>query len=54
VRWCIGSGAKSDHPGDARAPADLVRTDRHVHRPVAGDSDEAEPVKVLAVQRRVS
>lgn len=35
------SGAKSD-PGDARVLADLVRTDRHLHRPVAGDSDEVE------------
>ncbi len=32
------SGAKSD-PGDAKVLADLVRTDRHNHRPVAGDSD---------------
>lgn len=28
--------------------ADLVRTDRHQHRPIAGDSDEAQAVKVLA------
>jgi hypothetical protein len=28
--------------------ADLVRTDRHNHRPVAGDSELAEAVKVLA------
>ena len=41
------SGAKSD-PGDARVLADLVRTDRHKHRPVAGDSALAEAVKVLA------
>lgn len=41
------SGAKSD-PGDAKLLADLVRTDRHNHRPVAGDSDLAEGVKVLA------
>ncbi|MDP8959220.1 MAG: IS110 family transposase [Actinomycetota bacterium] len=41
------SGAKSD-PGDAEVLADLVRTDRHVHRPVAGDSELAEAVKVLA------
>jgi transposase len=41
------SGAKSD-PGDARALAELARTDRHNHRPVAGDSDLAEAVKVLA------
>ena len=30
------SGAKSD-PGDAKLLAELVRTDRHNHRPVAGD-----------------
>lgn len=41
------AGAKSD-PGDAKVLADLVRTDRHNHRPVAGDSDLAEGVKVLA------
>jgi transposase len=41
------SGAKSD-PGDAKMLADLVRTDRHNHRPVAGDSSLAEATKVLA------
>jgi transposase len=41
------SGAKSD-PGDALVLADLVRTDRHQHRPVAADSELAEAVKVLA------
>jgi len=41
------SGAKSD-PGDAKVLADMVRTDRHNHRPVAGDSDGVEAVKVLA------
>jgi transposase len=41
------SGAKSD-PGDARVLADLARTDAHNHRPVAGDSELAETVKVLA------
>jgi transposase len=41
------SGAKSD-PGDAKMLAELVRTDRHNHRPVAGDSDLAEGVKILA------
>jgi transposase len=41
------SGAKSD-PGDARVLAELARTDRHNHRPVAGDSDLTEAVKVLA------
>src|SRR5271166_2507268 len=41
------SGAKSD-AGDAKLLADLVRTDRHNHRPLAGDSAEAEAIKVLA------
>jgi Transposase len=41
------SWAKSDR-GDAKVLADLVRTDRHNHRPVAGDSPLAEAVKVLA------
>lgn len=41
------SKAKSDR-GDAKVLADLVRTDRHNHREVAGDSDLAEAVKVLA------
>src|SRR5246127_3100969 len=41
------SGAKSD-ASDAKLLADLVRTDRHNHRPVAGDSSQAEAIKVLA------
>ena len=41
------SGAKSD-PGDAFVLAELARTDSHNHRPVAGDSDLAEAVKILA------
>ncbi len=41
------SGAKSD-PGDARVLAELARLDGHNHRPIAGDSDLAEAVKVLA------
>lgn len=40
------SGAKSD-AGDGHALADMVRTDRHQLRPVAGDSDLAEAIKVL-------
>jgi transposase len=43
----VTSGAKSD-PGDAHVLADLVRTDRHQHRPIAGDSPEVLGVKVLA------
>ena len=41
------SGAKSD-ASDAKLLADLVRTDRHNHREVAGDSPDAEAIKVLA------
>jgi transposase len=41
------SGAKSDR-GDAKVLADLVRTDRHNHRPVAGDSDLAQGIRALA------
>src|SRR5450759_2419179 len=41
------SGAKSD-AGDARVLAELVRTDRHHHRLVAGDSDELEGLRMLA------
>jgi len=41
------AGAKSD-AGDAKVLADVVRTDRHNHRPTAGDSPGAEAIKVLA------
>jgi Transposase len=41
------SRAKSDR-GDARMLADLVRTDRHHHLKVAGDSSRVEAIKVLA------
>jgi len=41
------SGAKSD-PGDAKVLADLVRTDRHNHRPVAGDSALSDAIKLLS------
>ena len=40
-------GAKSDR-SDAKVLADLVRTDRHNHRPVAGDSPGAEGIKIVA------
>jgi transposase len=40
------SGAKSD-PADAHTIAEMVRTKRPALRPVAGDSSEAEAVKVL-------
>ncbi len=41
------SGAKSD-PADAHTMADMVRTDAHQLRPVAGDSAQAEAVKVVS------
>ncbi len=41
------SGAKSD-AADARSLADMMRTTRHQLRPVAGDSDLAEAVKITA------
>ena len=41
------SGAKSDK-ADAHTMADMVRTDAHQLRPVAGDSTEAEAIKVAA------
>jgi transposase/transposase IS116/IS110/IS902 family protein len=41
------SGAKSD-AHDAKLLADLVRTDRHNHRPLQPDSELAEAVRVLA------
>lgn len=43
----VSSGAKSD-PRDAKVLADLVRTDRHNHRPLAADSDQALSIGVLA------
>jgi transposase len=43
----VTSGAKSD-AGDAKVLADLVRTDRAHHRPIAGDTDLAGAVKALA------
>jgi transposase len=41
------SGAKSD-AADAHTLADMVRTDSHQLRPVAGDRPEAEAIKVVA------
>ena len=41
------SGAKSD-AGDAQVLSDMVRTDRHNHRQIAGDSEEVEAMKILA------
>jgi Transposase/Transposase IS116/IS110/IS902 family len=41
------TGAKSDS-GDAKMLADLVRTDRHNHRQVAGDTGGAEAIRIMA------
>jgi Transposase/Transposase IS116/IS110/IS902 family len=41
------AGGKSDR-GDAHVLAELVRLDRAHHRPIAGDSEVAEHVKVVA------
>jgi len=41
------SGAKSD-AGDAKVLADLVRTDRHNHRMVGGDTEQVDAIRVLA------
>jgi hypothetical protein len=41
------SGAKSD-PGDAHVLADMVRTDAHQLRPIAGDSTLVEAIKIVA------
>jgi transposase len=45
------SGAKSDR-GDAHMLADMVRTDSHQLRAVAGDSPDAAAVKVVARTRK--
>ena len=41
------SGAKSD-AGDAHVLAEIVRIDRAHHQPLAGDSQEAEAIKLVA------
>ena len=41
------SGAKSD-AGDAHVLAEIVRLDRAHHRPVAGDSELGEAIKLVA------
>jgi hypothetical protein len=41
------SGAKSD-PGDALVLANLLRTDKPMHRPIAADSPDAQVLGVLA------
>jgi Transposase len=45
------SGATSD-AADAHLLAEIVRLDREHHRPVAGDSDDAEAIKLVQVPTR--
>ena len=45
------SGGKSD-AADARTLADMVRTKRHTLRPIAGDSDSDEAIKVVPAPTR--
>lgn len=47
------SGAKSD-AADAHLLAEIVRLDREHHRPVAGDSDDAEAIKLVARAHQTS
>ena len=45
------AGAKSD-PGDAAVLANILRTDRHMHRPLPGISEQALAIKALARQHQ--
>lgn len=45
------SGRKSD-PGDAAVLAHILRTDRHLHRPLPALSEQARAIKVLARQHQ--
>jgi transposase len=45
------AGAKSDH-GDAAVLANILRTDRHMHRPLPGISEQALTIKALARQHQ--
>jgi transposase len=45
------AGKKSDH-GDASVLADILRTDRHQHRPLPAVSDQALTIKTLARQHQ--
>ncbi|MGH3096054.1 MAG: IS110 family transposase [Streptosporangiales bacterium] len=45
------AGGKSD-PGDAALLANIVRTDRHVHRALPADTDQARAVKAAARQHQ--
>lgn len=45
------AGGKSD-PGDAAVLANILRTDRHIHRPLAAISEHARAIKTLARQHQ--
>ena len=45
------AGGKSD-PGDAAVLAPILRTDRHLHRPLPAVSDQARAIKTLARQHQ--
>src|SRR6185312_17286385 len=45
------AGGKSD-PGDAAVLAHILRTDRHLHRPLPAVSEEGRAVKALARQHQ--
>ena len=45
-RWTVAR-AKSDH-ADAMVLANILRTDRHAHRPLPADSELAQAIAVLA------
>ena len=45
------AGEKSD-PGDAIVLANVLRTDRHLHRPLPRSTERASAVKVLARQHQ--
>ncbi|HET9870982.1 MAG TPA: IS110 family transposase [Propionibacteriaceae bacterium] len=47
----VQSGGKSD-PGDAIVLANILRTDRHLHRPLPQISEQARTVKALARQHQ--
>jgi hypothetical protein len=46
--WQRPGETEVDHLPDDKVLADLVRTDRHNHRQVSGNSELIEGVKILA------
>ena len=47
-----GQAGKKSDPGDAALLADVLRTDRHQHRPLPATTDEARAVRALARQHQ--